>query len=127
MSADDRLPIRHPVPRMTTALGFPAAGVRGLQASVSPTPLPQTPAPPREWIAILQAADWLSRHRQWASSLRRASEHTAPKRGYFFFLATAFFFAGAFFFAAVFAFVAFFTMMPSSSELAVLHQHVRES
>lgn len=64
---------------------------------------------------------------RWASSLWRASEHTAPRRGYFFFLATAFFFAGAFFFAAVFAFVAFFTMMPSSSELAVLHQHVRES
>jgi hypothetical protein len=42
-----------------------------------------------------------------------AAERTAPKRGYFFFLAAALRFAGAFFFAAVFAFVAFFTMLPS--------------
>ena len=42
-----------------------------------------------------------------------AAERTAPKRGYFFFLAAALRLAGAFFFAAVFAFVAFFTMLPS--------------
>ena len=42
-----------------------------------------------------------------------ASERTAPRRAYFFFLAATLRFAGAFFFAAVFAFVAFFTMLPS--------------
>jgi hypothetical protein len=45
--------------------------------------------------------------------LRPASEHTAPRRAYFFFLAATLRLAGAFFFAAVFAFVAFFTMLPS--------------
>jgi hypothetical protein len=50
---------------------------------------------------------------EWTGSLRRASERTAPRRGYFFFLAATLRLAGAFFFAAVFAFVAFFTILPS--------------
>jgi hypothetical protein len=49
----------------------------------------------------------------WTRSLRPASERTAPRRAYFFFLAATLRLAGAFFFAAVFAFVAFFTMLPS--------------
>jgi hypothetical protein len=43
----------------------------------------------------------------------RLGAYSAPRRGYFFFLAATLRFAGAFFFAAVFAFVAFFTILPS--------------
>jgi hypothetical protein len=51
-------------------------------------------------------------HRVDVKSLT-SSEHTAPRQGYFFFLAATLRLAGAFFFAAVFAFVAFFTILPS--------------
>ena len=81
-------------------------------------PLSSTPASPRRphrartasQSCALQICIW--HHREDVKS-STGSEPTAPRRGYFFFLAATLRLAGAFFFAAVFAFVAFFTILPS--------------
>ncbi len=99
----------HPVPRSNQ----PPLEVRELQASVSPAPFVVDPRRrPGDCIAILRLQIGIRCDRVDVKS-STASEHTAPRQGYFFFFAATLRLAGAFFFAAVFAFVAFFTILPS--------------
>jgi hypothetical protein len=107
LPADDRLRKPHPVPRSTRL----SLEVRELQASVSPTPLSPTPAPPRRPHRNLALCKFGSDITGWTCSLRQAQ--SVLLRGYFFFFAATLRLAGAFFFMAVFAFVAFFTILPS--------------
>jgi hypothetical protein len=81
--------------------------VRELLASVSPTLFVIDP-----WRRLGDRMTCIRHHRVDVKSLT-GSEHTAPRRDYFFFFAATLRLAGAFFFAAVFAFVAFFTILPS--------------
>jgi hypothetical protein len=76
-------------------------------------PLSQTPAPLRRPHGNVALSQTCIRHHRVDVKSPIGSEHTAPRRGYFFFFAATLRFAGAFFFAAVFAFVAFFTILPS--------------
>jgi hypothetical protein len=108
LPADDRLRRPHPVPRAPNARwrfeGFkPQSRRRSLSSTPAPPRRPHDPAPGKAASGITGVD---------VKSLT-GSEHIAPRRGYFFFLAATLRLAGAFFFAAVFAFVAFFTILPS--------------
>jgi len=76
-------------------------------------PLSSTPASPRRPHRNVALSQTCIRHHRVDVKSPTGSEHTAPRRGYFFFFAATLRLAGAFFFAAVFAFVAFFTILPS--------------
>jgi hypothetical protein len=110
LPADDRLRKPRPVPRSTPL----SLEVRELQASVSPTPFVVDPGvAPSATASQCRVLQTCIRHHRVDVKSPTGSEHTAPRRGYFFFFAATLRFAGAFFFAAVFAFVAFFTILPS--------------
>src|SRR5258708_29257358 len=109
LPADDKLRKPHPVPRSTQL----SLEVRELQASVSPTPFVVDPGVASTTASQCRALETCIRHHRVDVKSPTGSEHTAPRRGYFFFFAATLRFAGAFFFAAVFAFVAFFTILPS--------------
>jgi hypothetical protein len=76
-------------------------------------PLSSTPGVASATASQCRALQTCIRHHRVDVKSPTGSEHTAPRRGYFFFFAATLRFAGAFFFAAVFAFVAFFTILPS--------------
>jgi hypothetical protein len=106
---------RHPVPRNNNGRWLTdSRSFEGFKPQSRRRPVSQTPAPPfangPQSCTLLVC---ISRHRQVDGKSSTAPEHTAPKRGYFFFLAATLRLAGAFFFAADFAFVAFFTILPS--------------
>src|SRR5258708_19923420 len=109
LPADDKLRKPHPVPRSTQL----SLEVRELQASVSPTPFVVDPGVASTTASQCRALQSCIRHHRVDVKSPTGSEHTAPRRGYFFFFAATLRLAGAFFFAAVFAFVAFFTILPS--------------
>ena len=122
--ADDRLRKPHPVPRSAQL----SLEVRELQASVSPTPFVVDPGGASVTASQSCALQICIRHRRVDVKSSTGSEHTAPRRGYFFFFAATLRLAGAFFFAAVFAFVAFFTILPSwPKPSGGVYQHLRES
>jgi hypothetical protein len=76
-------------------------------------PLSSTPGAASAAASQSCALQICIRHRRVDVKSSTGSEHTAPRRAYFFFFAATLRLAGAFFFAAVFAFVAFFTILPS--------------
>jgi hypothetical protein len=121
LPADDRLP--NPAPCTPKRRRWIVQGCvsRALSLSLAGALCRQTSAPALRMDRNLACID-LRRFAcrdiaKWTLSLDvrppTASERTAPRRGYFFFLAATLRLAGAFFFAAVFAFVAFFTILPS--------------
>jgi hypothetical protein len=109
LPADDRLRRPHPVPRShPTIVGVSRASSLSLADALCRRPRRRLGGR----MTILRLQSCIRHHRVDLKSLT-GSEHTAPRRGYFFFLAATLRLAGAFFFAAVFAFVAFFTILPS--------------